>query len=368
MSKVLIRNATYDYGTLKPVVFEIMDTLAKDMILPDRRVIIKPNLLTAAAPDKAIITHPMMVRAAAEYVIHRGARPQISDSPAVGKFEKILKESGIQDALADLDVEFREFKGSVTIDAGKPFRQLEVAEDVMNADVIINLPKLKTHSQMLLTLGVKNLFGCIVGMKKPEWHMRAGTDRELVARLLVRVYKSVRPTVTVLDGILAMEGQGPGRAGVPKEIGIVMGSTDPVAVDMAVCRMLGLEAEELMTTKIAIEEEIAHRNIDLDGTLPSIGDFNLPQMTSPMFGPARFHRFIRKHLTQRPVCDDSICELCGECWKYCPAQAITHSKKKIRFDYDTCIRCYCCVEVCPHAALQARETVMGKISRRVLKI
>ncbi|KPK30332.1 MAG: hypothetical protein AMK70_14445 [Nitrospira bacterium SG8_35_1] len=368
MSKVLIRKANYDYGELKPVVFEIMDSCIGEMISAGSRVIIKPNLLAAAPPDKAIVTHPMMVRAVAEYVIHRGARPRISDSPAVGKFEKILKESGIKDVLEDLDVEFREFKQSVTIDTGKPFRQLEVAEDVMKADVIINLPKLKTHTQMLLTLGVKNLFGCIVGMKKPEWHMRAGADRELFARLLVRIFRTVRPTVTVLDGILAMEGQGPGRAGVPKEVSVVMGSTDTVAVDMTVCRMLGLEADELMTTKIALEEEIADRNIELDGTLPSIGDFILPQMTSPMFGPVRFHRFIRKHLTQRPVCDDSLCKHCGECWKYCPAQAISHSRKKLHFDYDTCIRCYCCIEVCPHAALQARETVMGKVTRKVLKI
>jgi len=338
------------------------------MVKKGSRVLIKPNLLAPAPPEKAIVTHPLIIRAAVEYVLQKGAHPVISDSPASGSFEKILRESGIKKALEGLKVEFKEFRKAVTVEVGKPFGKIEIAEDAMNADLFINLPKLKTHTQMLLTLGVKNLFGCIVGMKKPEWHLRAGMDREIFARLLVRIYQAVNPSVTIIDGILAMEGQGPGRSGEPRKIGIIAGSQDTAALDIALCRMLGITPKRLLTNKIAIEEGIANEDVEIDGVMPEIRNFKFPEMTSGMFGPKQFHGFMRRHLTQRPVCNDKMCKLCGECWRYCPAEAISHSKKRISFNYDKCIRCYCCIEVCPHGALRAEETLPGKIARRCLKM
>jgi len=231
MSTVYIRKAKYNYDELKPVIFEIIDYVSGDMIGKNSRVVIKPNLLAPASPDKAIVTHPLVIKAVAEYVLEKGAVPQISDSPAMGSFERILKESGIKNALNGLPVEFKEFKTSVVIDAGKPFNKIEIAQDVISADVVINLPKLKTHTQMLLTLGVKNLFGCIVGRKKPEWHFRTGVDREMFAGLLVKIFRAVKPSFTIIDGILAMEGQGPGKSGVPIELGVLMGSADTPAID-----------------------------------------------------------------------------------------------------------------------------------------
>jgi uncharacterized protein (DUF362 family)/Pyruvate/2-oxoacid:ferredoxin oxidoreductase delta subunit len=368
MAKVIIRKAAYDYKTLKPAFFEVFDAIAGGMFKKGSRVLIKPNLLAPASPEKAIVTHPLIIRAAAEYVIDKGAHPVISDSPASGSFEKILLESGIKSALEGLKVEFSEFRKSVSVEVGKPFGKIEIAEEAMNADLFINLPKLKTHSQMLLTLGVKNLFGCIVGMKKPEWHLRAGTDREIFARLLVRIYQAVKPSVTIIDGILAMEGQGPGRSGEPREIGIIAGSRDTAALDIALCRMLGVAPEKLLTNKIALEYGIADEDIEIEGAMPDIRDFKFPEITSAFFGPKILHGFMRRHLTQRPVCSDEMCKLCGECWKYCPANAISRSKKRIDFNYDKCIRCYCCIEVCPHGALRTDQTMPGKIIRRCLKM
>jgi uncharacterized protein (DUF362 family)/Pyruvate/2-oxoacid:ferredoxin oxidoreductase delta subunit len=368
MNTVYVRQSSYEYDELRKVIFEMLDATAGERINSNSRVLIKPNLLAPAPPEKAIVTHPLIVKAAAEYVLAKGAKPQISDSPAVGSFEKILKESGTGEALKGLNVHFSEFKKSVSVDAGKPFHRLEIAEDALKADVVINLPKLKTHTQMLLTLGVKNMFGCVVGRKKPEWHLRAGTDRELFARLLVRIYGNIKPAVTIIDGILAMEGQGPGESGTPKELGYIIGSTEAVSADTAVCRMLGIASEYLLTNKIAFEEGITGKEIELDGSLSKIQNFILPEMVSPMFGPRWFHGFMRRHLTQRPTSDDDKCRLCGDCWNYCPADAISQHRKAIRFDYDKCIRCYCCIEVCPYGALEARETLPGRITRRLLKV
>lgn len=367
MNKVIIKKSTYVYDILRPRVFELMDALGGELIRKNSRVVIKPNLLAPAPPDKAIVTHPLVIKAAAEYVLQKGARPQISDSSAMGSFQKVISESGIKDALKGLDVEFREFRTSLKVDIGEPFGKIEIAEDAINADFLINLPKLKTHMQMLLTLGVKNLFGCIVGMRKPEWHFRTGVDREMFAKLLVNIYKAVKPSMTLIDGVLAMEGQGPGRRGTPKQLGLLMGSSDDLALDAVICKMLGIHPDKLLTNKLAKDMGLADEEIEIEGDLPEIRHFKMPVITPLVFGPQKLHRLMRRHLVQRPVCDDSICRLCGECWKYCPAKAITSEKKKLRFDYDKCIRCYCCIEVCPHAALGARETLPGKIARKILK-
>ncbi len=367
MSKVIIRKSTYDYTTLRPAFFEIMDAIGGHLIKKDDRVLIKPNLLSPALPEQAVLTHPSIVKAAVEYVLRKGARPLVSDSPAIGSFEKILRESGIKDALRALDVTCRAFENSKHVDVGEPFYTIEIAEDAMNADLVINLPKLKTHSQMLLTLGVKNLFGCIVGYRKPEWHMRTGINRVMFAKLLVLIYQSIRPSVTILDGILAMEGEGPGTRGIPREIGVLIGSQDACAVDSMVCKMIGLEPESLLTLKTAKELGIFQECNEVNGHLPEIRDFKLPNMSPLMFGPKILHGFIRRHLLQRPVCDNRSCRMCGECWTICPGRAISPHEKALCFEYDRCIRCYCCIEVCPHGSLHTGETIAGKIIRDIIK-
>lgn len=367
MQAVIVRKAGYDYGPLRSAFFGIMDSLGGKSIARNSSVVIKPNLLSPAPPERAIVTHPFVVRAAVEYVHERGALPVISDSPAMGSFEKVLKESGIRDELRGLDVEYREFRNPVTVAAGDPFHAVSIDAGALNAGVMINLPKLKTHAQMLLTLGVKNLFGCVVGLSKPEWHLRAGPDREMFARLLVQIFNAVKPSFTVLDGILAMEGQGPGRSGSPREIGVLVGSTNAAALDAVVCRMLGIKPDELPTCKAAKEMGLLRDEIEVDGEMPEIRNFKFPVAGSLLFGPEKLHGAMRRHLVQRPVVDDVKCALCGECWKYCPAKAIQRRGREISFDYDRCIRCYCCLEVCPHGALKAVETLPGKLLRRITK-
>jgi len=368
MSIVIVKRVTYDYEKVKSTFCEVVDSIGQDLISKNSRVVIKPNLLMAAPPEKAIVTHPVLVRAAAEYAIDRGASVQISDSPAIGSFKKIIRESGIERALEGLPVEFKEFKTSVEVEVGEPFGRIEIAEDAVHADVVINLPKLKSHSQMLLTLGVKNLFGCIVGFAKPEWHLRTGVDRESFARLLLRIYQAVKPAVTVLDGILALEGRGPSKGGRPKHIGVLIGSADAVAVDIVVCKMLGVEPDNLLTNRMAKAMGLFPSEIRLEGDLPAVRDFRLPEITPLVFGPPLFHGLIRRHLVQRPVTDKRLCKECGDCQRYCPASAIGRDGERIAFDYDKCIRCYCCIEVCPHGAIRAEETLLGRIMRKIAQI
>ena len=255
MTAVYFRKATYDYPVLRPLIFQMLEDILGARIRSQMRVLIKPNLLAAAKPEHAILTHPLVVRAVAEYVLQKGGRPLISDSPGMGSFERIFKEGGYKDAIDCLDghVEAMPFKETVKVNIGDPFGQIEMARSAIDADVVINLAKLKSHTQMLLTLGVKNMFGCIVGLKKPEWHLRSGTKRHIFARLLVQIYQAISPAVTLIDGVMALEGQGPGKRGVPRYIGVLVSSAKAPSADAAICKMLGLDLQRLPTCRAARE-------------------------------------------------------------------------------------------------------------------
>lgn len=368
MPKVIFKKSTYQYKHLKPLIYQMIDTIGPDLIQKEKRVLIKPNLLSPAKPEKAITTHPLIVRIIAEYVLAKGGRPIISDSPPLGSFDKILNEGGYNKAFRDLDIEFKPFSPSTRVNIGEPFGHIDIAADALEADLIINLAKLKTHSQMLLTLGVKNMFGCIVGYRKPEWHVRAGVDRALFARLLVQIYQAIKPAITIIDGIWALEGQGPGKSGTPRRLGVMIGSPDAIEADRAVCRMLGLNPDMLPTNRAAMELGLLSETGYINGDFHIINDFKFPVLGPLTFGPKQLQKFMRKYLIQRPVVDDHLCKRCEECIHYCPAKAIRPFKDRIGFDYDQCIRCYCCIEICPYGALRAKEPLTGKIIRRLSKV
>jgi uncharacterized protein (DUF362 family)/ferredoxin len=362
---VVFHPAAYDQRFLVTVVSELLDRVGPQRIDPGAKILIKPNFLAPAKPERAMTTHPMVLRAVVEYVLQRGATPLVADSPGMGTFERLLREGGYAEALKGLDVELRAFKESVQVDIGEPFGRIAIAREAVEADAVINLPKLKTHAMMLLTLGVKNLFGCVVGLAKVNWHMRAGVNRHMFARLLAQIYRAVKPAATLVDGILAMEGQGPGRSGTPRGLGLLVAGAGAPAVDMAICRLLQVPADELPTHRAAAELGLAPRQITISGDFRPVRDFKLPVLGPLTFGPRRFEPIIRRHFVQRPMADPGKCRMCGECWRHCPAKAVRPHAGVIEFDYDRCIRCYCCVEMCPHGALAAVETKPAKAVRQL---
>ena len=363
MPKVIIRQSTYDYDTLKPGVFEILDALGGGGLRRGTRVLLKPNFLSPAKPETAVLTHPLVIRAVTEYVLEKGGKVKIGDSQAIGSFERILKENGVRKALAGLDVEIAEFTKSRKVDIGEPFGRIDLAEDALDADWVINLPKFKTHGMMMLTLGVKNLFGCVVGLRKPEWHMRAGANREMFARLLVQICRAVNPAITLLDGILAMEGDGPGKSGKPRYLGVIMGSTDAVALDRTACALVGVDPEALPTNRAARELGMAAEEIEIEGAHPEIRHYKISGMRTT----GRITSLLRSQLIRKPVVDGDACKLCSECWEYCPVKAISGKNRRLLFDYEKCIRCFCCLEVCPHGALRIRETLPARLMRTLVE-
>ena len=365
MSKVIIKQiSTYDYAVVSQAVKEIFEGLGgiDKVIKPGHRVLVKPNLLGPSRPEEAIVTHPMVIRAVVECVLEAGGQPFVSDSPAMGSWKKLLSETGLARRLEGLNVELRPFTRSKAVEAASPFKKIELAVDALEADIVINIPKLKTHSQMLLTLSIKNMFGCVVGMKKPEWHYRAGIHTDYFAKLLVTIHDLIKPCFTIMDGIVGMEGDGPGKSGIPRPLGVLLGSRHGLAVDVTVCRMLGFSPERLATNTAAMQD-MGHSAdaIEIDGDLPKIQGFKLPDTGGLLFGPKFIHKWLRKYFLRRPLSDKELCQLCGKCQKYCPALAIEHEKNRLIMSYEKCIRCFCCLEVCPFGAMKTEVPIGGKL-------
>src|SRR3990172_12353520 len=190
-------------------------------------VLLKPNLLYGKAPEKAVTTHPSIIRGIIQIVREAGGIPFIGDSPSIGSLDRAAEKAGIKKVADETKCPLMEFNRPVLSEKGRGrvFKQLEIDQKVLEADVVINLPKWKTHGMMLLTLGVKNLFGFLPGPRKALWHLKAGDDRKVFAQVLVDLYQIVQPSLTILDGILGMEGNGPG-SGRPIPLGLILASRD----------------------------------------------------------------------------------------------------------------------------------------------
>jgi uncharacterized protein (DUF362 family)/Pyruvate/2-oxoacid:ferredoxin oxidoreductase delta subunit len=366
MTHVWIEPAAYDDQQLKALINAMLDRLPEGTIGPDKRVLVKPNLLVPAVPEQAVTTHPLVVAAVAAYACDLGAKVTVADSPVTVMADRVLRKGGYLEALEGLPVRTANLEATVPVDIGEPFGQVPMAETVMQADVILNLAKLKTHTQMLLTLGVKNLFGCVVGMEKARWHLRTGIDRQQFARLLVKICAAIGPTYTIVDGIQALEGQGPGPRGEPRQFGLLIGGENPFAVDKTICLLLGLEPRHLATSRQAEALNLFDGQVHIHGDVTICHDFKFPRLGPLTMGPPRFHRWMRRHLIQRPVPDNRRCKLCRACWELCPAKVIRHDTRGIQIDTENCIRCYCCIEVCPHGAITAKEPILGRLVNRYL--
>jgi ferredoxin len=284
----------------------------------------------------------------------------------MGGFEKIVRACGLRDALAGLPLELRELRGPHRVDLpeGGRWRWIELSEDALDAEVVINLPKLKTHCQMGMTLGVKNLFGCVVGLQKPQWHFRVGENREIFAELIATIARRLCPAITLIDGILAMEGDGPGSSGTPRPLGLLLASPSALALDMAVSGMVGLGPRGLLTTESLLQMGWDEEP-EVVNPPPPISHFRIPDVRDMMLGPRAAHSFLRRHAVARPAPVRGRCRECGLCVQMCPARAITLASGRSAIDHSACIRCYCCLEVCPHRALRRDEPILGRIMRAI---
>ena len=337
------------------------------------RVLLKPNLLYGRSPEKAVTTHPAIVKGMIQIVREAGGVPFIGDSPSVGSTIKAAEKAGIKTVAEEMKCPLVEFDKPVfpTKGRGKIFKQLEIDQTVLEADVIINLPKWKTHTQMLLTLGVKNLFGCIPGPRKAVWHLKAGEDRKTFAQILVDVYQVIRPSLTVLDGVVGMEGNGP-NSGRPIRLGLILASGDSLHLDQIVCDLLGISRKSLLTNRMAFENGMGKDKIDVLGEKVEavrISSFQFPTPSQIDWGLPKFlSKALKNALTSKPMIDQEICKRCDRCTEICPPKALTKEGKDLIFDYRQCIRCFCCLEVCQEGAIKIEPGWALKLVSRKSKV
>jgi uncharacterized protein (DUF362 family)/Pyruvate/2-oxoacid:ferredoxin oxidoreductase delta subunit len=333
------------------------------------RVLLKPNLLYGKSPEKAVTTHPSIVKGMIRIVREAGGTPFIGDSPSVGSLTKTAEKAGIKAVADEMKCPLVEFDKPVIPPkgGGKIFKQLEIDQMVLEADVVINLPKFKTHSLTLLTLGVKNLFGCVPGPKKALWHLKAGEDRKIFAQILFEIYQVIQPSLTILDGIVGMEGNGP-NSGRPIPIGLMLASGDSLSLDQVVCDLVGISRKSLLTNRVAFEQGMGRNEVEIVGERVQnvkIPNFRFPTLSQPDWNlPGFLRRGLKSALTSKPFIKEKICNTCDRCEQICPPKALTKMGKGLVFNYGQCIRCFCCLEVCPEGAISIKPGWALKIVGR----
>jgi uncharacterized protein (DUF362 family)/Pyruvate/2-oxoacid:ferredoxin oxidoreductase delta subunit len=352
---------------------------------PGGQIFLKPNLLMPRHPDECVTTHPRLVSAAGSAFSKRGFRVLIGDSPGGPLtrplLERLYARTGMDAAAAQCGGELCLETGAETIEPAESTanRRLTIWQPVLRADALVNLCKLKTHGLTGLTGAVKNLFGCVPGMLKTEYHMNQPTVSAF-SDALVDLARFLAPRLSVMDAVFAMEGSGPSH-GRPRRVGLLLGSTDPFSLDYAVARMLGVSPEGFTTLAAALRKGYGPQS---DGELrvvisspagmqaaagreavellqrvaPSSFELLEPENLTGLHGRGWVRhalRTLQPLLRARPAVDETSCTRCATCIHHCPVEAVTMGPAGPRFDLDRCIRCFCCQELCPRGAIRIRR-------------
>jgi uncharacterized protein (DUF362 family)/Pyruvate/2-oxoacid:ferredoxin oxidoreductase delta subunit len=333
-----------------------------------KKVLVKPNILTDDDPAKCISTHPVVVEAMIRFLQSKGATVLVGDSPAVHTPKFKGKKSGIWKVCEITGAKWVDFTLN-PIEKKLRKGKIRIAKVVDEIDLIISLPKFKTHELVYFTGAIKNTLGLVPGFSKAKQHA-LHQDRSGFSEFLVDLNEIITPDYFLMDGIKGMEGPGPGR-GLPVEIGLLFGSTNPLVLDMIASQIAGYDPMVIPTSKTAFfrkkwlqsEEDIIYdgpelRSIIKEGftKIPVTGNNNI----ALQFVMRRI-QFLKK-LERRPVFIHESCSGCQKCVKICPVQAIhPHAsiKTRIVLTDNKCIRCFCCSEVCTDDAVEIRRKLFG---------
>ena len=363
---------SYDSKEVQCAVDSCLDKLGglSSLIKPDDRVLIKPNILIAKPPEEAVTTHPSLIEAIIIAVKKAGAVPLVGDSPGglVGNVRGHWKVTGIEEVCNRLNVEILNFESSGVYEKRINGNHYHIAKPVLDADFIINVPKIKTHGLTILTCAIKNMYGTIPGLTKVNYHKEAPKPSDF-AELVVDIFALSKPSLNIVDGIIGMDGNGP-SAGNPKEMGLILASTDAIAVDSLICQILGKNPLKVPTNKNAYERGLGEADINkikVLGYQPDvIDDFKWPPNIASSLDmvPSFISKGLMRFWWSRPVIDPEVCTKCGKCVKNCPVEALSAGVKIPEFDYPECINCMCCMEMCPEKAVKLEKSMLSKLLSR----
>ncbi len=345
-----------DYAQAREAVYRAVELVggAGNFCATGEPVMIKANMLASHTVEQAVTTHPAIIEALIQLARDHNARPVVADSPAIASAARVARAGGIGEVCKRNGVEILDLgSGPNLTRKGRTFKAIELSRDALEAGYVWNAPKWKTHTMMGLTLGVKNLFGCVPGTKKLKAHFRVGRDSDAFALLLIDIWKILDPCLTVLDGIAAMEGAGPSSGEVIRR-NMIMASADAPALDWEACRLSGFTPESVPTVRLTVEREY------LDpAEIEVVGDEAEPMTFAPAPGsptdfqlvPSAVKGLLRSTISPAPRFDKALCNGCRICIEACPAAALSDEQPP-QIDKRACIRCYCCQELCPQSAVR----------------
>lgn len=374
---VLLYCEGYESVTVKAAVQRGLDLLGGPdaFVKAGEKILLKPNWLVAAPPAKCATTHPAIFQAVCEILMDHGVQLTYGDSPAYHTPQAAAQKTGFAEVAKEFDIPMADFVESqeVFVPDAIQNKKFAIAKGVLDSDGLISLPKLKTHGFLKLTGTVKNQFGCIPGMRKAEFHVKLPNPKDF-AQMLVDLNGYLHPRLYIMDGIMAMEGNGP-RNGSPKKMNLLLLSEDPIALDATVCRILNVNPEFSPTivagknAGIGVYEE---KEIELLGDPIEI--FRTPDFAvnreriKHSEGKGRTTRFFHNLIIPKPYIDENKCSQCGICVKMCPVtpKAVDWEdsrKKNIPpvYRYTHCIRCFCCQEVCPEGAIGIKNPWLRRL-------
>ena len=375
-SKVaIVRCNSYDYAAVKIAVKKGLELLGGASLCSNngKNILLKPNILSGDSPDKCIGPHPVVFKAIAELFLEAGSQLSYGDSPGFGSPIGNARKAGFQEVAEELDISFANFNDAIELanPDGKLINKFEIARGVADTDGLVSISKMKTHALTRITGAIKNQFGCIPGARKAEYHSVMPNALQF-SRMLVDLNLLIKPILYVMDGVMAMEGNGP-RNGNPRAMNVLLFSTDPVALDSTMCKIIDLDIELVELLQAGEEFGLGTTtDIELVGDpvedfIDSAFDANRSRVPTTEDTSFLSTNFMRRFSAPRPTIHADRCTRCGTCVRVCPAEPKAlrwaddaHQDPPV-YDYSKCIRCYCCQEMCPENAISVRIPFLGKI-------
>lgn len=367
-SKVsIVRCKNYDPVLVQESVKKAVDLLGgiSAFIGPESRVLVKPNLLMAKDPEFGIDTHPEVVRAVIRILKEINCQIFVGDGPSVWgnqveNVDEVYRRSGIKAICEEEEVSLVKF------DKRRMREKFPLTTWLDDCDYLVNVPKFKTHGMTLLTGAIKNLFGLVSGTFKTELHKNYFEKSEF-AKILVDIYEESKPALTIVDGIIAMEGDGPASIGKLRSLGLVFAGSDCVALDSILAQVMGIEPSDVLSTKEAAQRALGVADMK---SIIVLGEKLEEAKGEPFLLPTTYFKrklpkpvvnLAKRLIKYYPCVEQDNCIGCAACIDACPNKAIRMKDKRIAFNYSKCIACFCCQEACPASAIKVKKSFFAKL-------
>lgn len=357
---------TEDYGTKQ---LNLHTGLLLDALklgnLSGTHVLIKPDFLYMATPGQAVTTHPKLLKTVCAYFLDNNAKVSVGVRHLSGRLDRFLQLGGYRDALAGMPIALDTFKRAVTVEFGDPIGKINLPREVIETELFVNLPKLKTHSLLGLNACVSNIFDCITLREKRQSIAAVNGDIDEIGQLMAKIAHTLLPEVNLVDGIMGLQGQGPGVKGRPAPYSILVSGANPFCMDWALASFIGFEQRPEFLEQAARLGLFDPYNMEIVGEFHTMSKVEMPPRREIFPVPAKHATKAVKSWYQKVVQTKS-CNLCGACAKACPGGAISLHKggKRVSIDPFMCLHCYSCVAACPNGLLSAEQSLEGKMARR----